>query len=301
MKRGILFSLIIGFLLASGVLWSFEGMKTNHVQILENMDPTADANFGFSWATYKQGIKSYFTDLANRDLGSFRVVIKGRDTTVDMASFMLERAWRSAKTLLPALAVGIGAGILFGILTFFLPKPLRKILGGWNQLVFSTPDVLWVFLLILLAILIDSWVGEPLVMVAELAEHPVFLLPVLSVSIPIAAYLYFYTVHSISEFLNQDYVTTAKAKGLPASYVFVKYVMRPAADSLLIVIPKMIAIAVSSLVVVELIYNIYGVTWYMASDPKINASLLIALALFVVLVQILTSLLRLWVNPALRK
>lgn len=168
-------------------------------------------------------------------------------------------------------------------------------------MVFSTPDVLWVFILILLAIVIDQWAGYPLIKAAEVGGQRAVVLPVASVALPITSYMYFYTVHAVGEFLKGDVVRAARSKGLPGRIVFMKYVMRPAADSLLTVIPKIAAMAASSLVVVEYVYNIFGVTWYMGENPKLTATLMMALAIFVIGIQWSSSLLRLWVNPLLRK
>lgn len=301
MRRRMWLALALLFVLIAGTTWIVDSATTNHIQIEDVADRPSKGEFVFSANDYKQGILSYLHDLQAGDLGSLHLFVKGRETTTDMLQFVLERAWRSALTLLPSLLLGIVIGVGAGIVTFFLPKTVRQLLHAWNQLVFSTPDVLWVFILILLVIQIDQWAGFPLIKVAEVGGQRAVVLPIASVALPITSYMYFYTVHAVGEFLMGDVVRAARSKGLPGRIVFMKYVMRPATDSLLTVIPKMAAMAASSLVVVEYVYNIFGVTWYMGENPKLTATLMMALAIFVIGIQWISSLLRLWLNPLLRK
>jgi len=214
---------------------------------------------------------------------------------------------RSMKILVPALLLGVAAGVLFGSLIYFVPEGVRKVITAGNQLLFSIPDLLLIIFLQVAAIWVDQLAGRVVIGVVEVAGKPIHLLPIVTVAIPIAAYMFGFTVNACREVMQQEFIRTSRAKGLPNWYVFVKHVMRPAADSILVAVPKMAAVGAAGLVVVERLYNIMGITWFFngavignPSVPRLLATLLICLAVYSVSVKLITSILRLWVNPALR-
>jgi ABC-type dipeptide/oligopeptide/nickel transport system permease component len=168
-------------------------------------------------------------------------------------------------------------------------------------MIISIPDLLWISVLILLAVMVDRSAGAPLIKIVELKDKPIFLIPFLSMGIPILIYVFFHAVHAFEEAGSSENVKYAYSRGLTERFVFFKYILRPAADSLLRVIPTFTALAVSNLVVIERIYNIRGVTWSIGKNTKLGATVLIFLALFVVTVYWITSISKLWVNPMKRR
>lgn len=307
-KRAILIASALFLSMLLGFLW-FDWYRGNHIDIQDVYLEVEPDQLQISGANYLMNVKSYLQHLAQGDLGSLTMQGKGVSrTTVEIMQLIGQLTWRSAKLLLPGLGIGIFAGMFFGSLVFFLPKRVQQTVIAWHNLLTSVPDLLLILLLQMAAIKIDQWTGQYLIGVVEVYNKPVHFLPIFTIALPISAYLFLYTVNACREALHQDYIRTLQGKGLPLWYVFTKHVLRPAADSVLSVIPKMAAFAASGLVVVERLFNVMGITWYFQgllafSLPfvKLLATMLILFALYFFAIKILTQLLRLWVNPLLRR
>ncbi|KEO81582.1 ABC transporter permease subunit [Tumebacillus flagellatus] len=266
-----------------------------------------------NWTQYFKSVWSYFVEIAHGDFGALRVKmtwIRGYMTpelNAQILSYVMGMASRSAQILMSAVVIGTVWGVLCGAVQFFLPSWAKNFLGGVNQLVFALPDLLVILLLQLLVLKTNVLFGHYILGVADFGANQIFALPMLCIAVPVSAMVYRYMVNACREALSQEYVRTARAKGLPEHRVFIKYVMRPALDSILAVLPKVVAFAASGLVIVERLLNIKGVTWWFqarANVPelaKLLATILMCLAAFVIVVNLISSLLRLWVNPALRK
>ncbi|MBL0389178.1 ABC transporter permease subunit [Tumebacillus sp. ITR2] len=266
-----------------------------------------------NWTLYFKSVWSFFVNIAHGDFGELRVKmtwIRGYMTpelNAQILSYVADMAARSAKILMTAVLLGSASGILLGAVQFFLPKWAKNVIGGVNQAVFALPDLLLILLLQLLVLKLNILWGSYIIGVADFGANKIFALPMLSLLVPVSAMVYRYMVNACREALSQECVRTARAKGLPEYRVFIKYVMRPALDSILAVLPKVVAFAASGLVIVERLLNIKGVTWWFqarADIPaltKLLATILMCLAAFVLIVNLISSLLRLWVNPALRK
>jgi peptide/nickel transport system permease protein len=264
--------------------------------------------FYFHGAAYWQGCLTYVGNLFHGSLGTLPGNPWMRQNPEAVTHFIGKLVDRSTIVLIPAIVLGAVFGVLLGASTFFLPGWLRRFFSTSNQLIFSMPDLMIIILLQLAAVWVDKQLGTPLIQVAELASRPAIALPIICVALPIVAYLFRYTIHACEEAMTQEYVRTVQAKGLPRGRIFIKHVLRPATDSILAVLPKMVAIATSSLLIVERLYNILGVTAPFnglgvrgAETAGMLATILIFLAALVFLFSIVASLLRLWVNPVLRK
>ncbi|KEO84172.1 ABC transporter permease subunit [Tumebacillus flagellatus] len=306
-KRRITAAALAFALLLLGFLF-LDWYRGNHVDVQTVYNLVEPDHIQFSTDSYTTNVKSFLHDLGQGNLGSLSTRVRGAYTSTDILKLLAQMTWRSAKVLVPGLLIGTALGMLFGCLTFFLPERLRKLIIGWHNVLTSIPDLLLILLLQMLAIKIDQWTGTYLIGVVEVYNKPVNFLPITTIVLPISAYLFLYTVNACREALHQDYIRTLRGKGLPFGYVFVKHVLRPAADSVLTVLPKMAAFAASGLVVVEKLFNLPGVTWFFqgiaAFSPimaKLLAVMLMVLAIYFFAIKIVTQLLRLWVNPLLRR
>jgi ABC-type dipeptide/oligopeptide/nickel transport system permease component len=272
------------------------------------IQPGVQDSWSFHAAAYKAEVISYISGLVQGDLGTIPYRYIWMETQPEgLLSVVKMLVARSVRTLLPSVLLGVGVGVLFAAITAFLPRWAKRALNTANQVLFSVPDLLIIFVLQYLAVQLDKAVGSPLIQVVEITNRPALVLPILCVATPIAAYIYRYTVQACREAAGQEYVRTARAKGLPNHLVFFKHILRPALDSILAVTPKMVAVAASSLVIVERLFNIRGITTLFLGNPgdtfiaRMMTTVLIVLAAVVFFTNIATSLLRLWINPALRK
>ena len=105
--------------------------------------------------------------------------------------------------------------------------------------------------------------------------------------------------------LRDDYVRTARAKGLPESKVILKHAVRNALIPILTVLGLTTALLISGAVVTETVFGLPGVGSLVVSAvlrrdyPVIQGALLVIAAIYV-LINLLIDLLYLVVDPRVR-
>jgi peptide/nickel transport system permease protein len=111
---------------------------------------------------------------------------------------------------------------------------------------------------------------------------------------------------NILDTINEDYVRTAKAKGLPYKRVLVKHVLR---NSMIPIVTlfglDFAAVLGGSAILTETVFNLKGVGWYAAQAvgdldlPPIMGVTIYA-TFFIVLFSVLVDLLYAWLDPRIR-
>jgi len=111
---------------------------------------------------------------------------------------------------------------------------------------------------------------------------------------------------NILDTINEDYVRTAKAKGLPYKRVLVKHVLR---NSMIPIVTlfglDFAAVLGGSAILTETVFNLKGVGWYAAHAvgdldlPPIMGVTIYA-TFFIVLFSVLVDLLYAWLDPRIR-
>jgi peptide/nickel transport system permease protein len=110
---------------------------------------------------------------------------------------------------------------------------------------------------------------------------------------------------SVLDTLNQDFVRTARGKGLAESRVLVRHVLRASLTPTLTMFGMDLAALVSGTVIVEVVFNLNGVGQWavqaVLSDdiPSVLAVTLVA-ALAVMLANLVVDILYVYVNPRIR-
>jgi peptide/nickel transport system permease protein len=111
---------------------------------------------------------------------------------------------------------------------------------------------------------------------------------------------------NILDTINEDYVRTAKAKGLPQKRVLVKHVLR---NSLIPIVTlfglDFAAVLGGSAILTETVFNLKGVGWYAAQAvqdldlPPIMGVTIYA-TFFIVLFSVIVDLVYAWLDPRIR-
>jgi peptide/nickel transport system permease protein len=92
---------------------------------------------------------------------------------------------------------------------------------------------------------------------------PHLLLPVLCIAYPALAFIARQMRGSMTEALQQDFVRTARAKGLPESTVIWRHAFRNALFPVITLIASVFPAAIAGSVAIEYIFNIPGMGWLM--------------------------------------
>ncbi len=205
-----------------------------------------------------------------------------------------------------ALLVGLAIALPMGFLSALRPGSPRDLgVSVLSQLGVSVPDFWMGILLILLFAETLGWLPssgyEPLSAgFGPWASHLV--LPALTVGIISGSIMTRFVRSALLEVLGQDYVRTARAKGLPRGVVLRKHVLRNAAISIVTIVGLQMATLLSSVVVVEIIFAWPGLgqlalTATLQRDyPALQAAVLLSAVAFTV-VNLLTDLSYSFLDP----
>lgn len=172
----------------------------------------------------------------------------------------------------------------------------------------SVPNFFLATLLVLLFSFQLKWL--PNVGYRSFFDDPVMnlklmILPALSLALPFMAVLMRFTRSSVLETLNQDYVRTARAKGLRQTNVIFRHVLPNAGIPVLTVAGIQVAGLLGGTVIVEQIFALPGVGRYIYEaiqnrDYPVVQSVTLVLATIFVLVSLLVDILYAVLDPRLR-
>ena len=221
--------------------------------------------------------------------------------------------WERAEptTLLSLLAVAIATliGVPGGIVSaVFRGRLVDQVFTGFAMLGASVPSF-W-FGLVLMQIFAVSlgWFpvsgyGEPGASLA--ARLHCLVLPAAVLGILNSALILRFTRASMLDVLGEDYVRTARAKGLPESRVVLKHALRNALVPIVTVIGLTVALMIGGAVVTETVFGLPGVGNLVVSAvtrrdyPVIQGALLVVAGIYVV-INFLIDLLYTVVDPRVK-
>lgn len=226
-----------------------------------------------------------------------------------VAQALLERA---EPTLFLALfAVGIAAliGIPCGMAAaIWRGSPGDQALSGVAMLGASVPSFWLGLILIQLFAVKLGWFpasgyGDPASPLAERLTH--LLLPALVLGLLNSALIIRFTRASMLDILGEDYVRTARAKGLGEGTVMVKHVLRNALVPIVTVLGLTLALMIGGTVVTETVFNLPGVGNLVVRAvlrrdyPVIQGTLLVIAAIYV-FINLAIDFLYTLVDPRIR-
>jgi peptide/nickel transport system permease protein len=183
-----------------------------------------------------------------------------------------------------------------------------RALMGFSVLGFSVPVFVLAYLLIWLVSLKLGWL--PVQGYSRLADgfSPFIqhlILPSITLSVIYIALIARVTRASVLEALGEDYIRTARAKGLPEFRVLVRHALANAAVPIATVIGIGIAILIGGVVVTESVYAIPGlgrltVDAVLARDFPTIQGVILFFSLVYVLVNLLIDLSYVFLDPRIR-
>ena len=130
-------------------------------------------------------------------------------------------------------------------------------------------------------------------------------LPAMTIAISLSPILVRTLRHNILEVLRQDYVRTARAKGLRTGVVFVRHVLRNSLVSTVSILGVYLGFLVGGAVVTETVYAIPGTGFLLirstfGRDYPMVQGLTLTFAVLVILVNLLTDLTYALLDPRVR-
>lgn len=261
-KRGL--SLILQCMIAIEVL------------ILFTLLPVLFHNLSFNLLDYCQSVYQL----------TIRVFTFDTFTTFDGKStifpFIIYRYFDSMRLVVLGFITASLFSFLLSYLAIIFFKRKIRILKRILEIAEAIPDLMIILLLQMVVISIYKTTGIKLARLTSIQEDAI-LLPLLSISIPISFYITKILIHHIEEELEKDYIILAKSKGFSLPYILNVHILRNIADGMFINSKTILWSMLSSLLVIDYLFNLNGLLTMMltGTDPFIIGSILLFLPVLI--------------------
>jgi len=246
---------------------------------------------------------TWLGDILQGDLG--RSLRTGQPIVENLAGKLpitLELAFLS---VVMSMVIAIPLGIISALRRNSLADFLVRLVGTFGL---SLPNFWLATMLILIASRYFQW-GASLVYIS-LFEDPVenlkqMLLPSIALALGLTAVVMRMTRSSMLEVLSQDYIRTARAKGVRERWVIYRHALRNALAPVLTVIGIQTGHLLGGAVIVEQIFGLPGLGWFLLNGiyqrdyPAVQAGVLILAGIFV-LVNLVVDVLYAYIDPRIQ-
>lgn len=245
--------------------YTLKAVKVQGVYRVTPVPMTPTISWSHYWFTVKDQAGSYL----HGDLGKILNTANFKEIPItEELKRMLER---TASYFVPGLLLAIAAGVSFA----FIASQWRrfgKLLDWIHALFVGLPDFFLIVIIQLIAIYISKFTDKRLILIVQVGQEVPFLIPFLTIALIPSVMIYGTMRLAIQRELGQDYVVTARAKGLSRREVLLSHVLRNVLEDLLTVLPKATTIAIASMAVAEAICNILGLGGYVVNPTFQNVS-----------------------------
>ncbi len=256
-----------------------------------------EAHYNLDQPLWQQYI-SYLSDVIQGDFGpSFKY--SGRTVNELIAAGLPVTAELAFYAMLVALVIGISAGVLAAIrpntLQDYIPMS-AAMLGICMPSFLLGPILILVFGIHLEWLPISGWGDVP-------GDK---ILPALTLGTGYAAYIARLSRGGMLEVLSQDYIRTARAKGLSERLIICKHALRGGLIPVIAFLGPAFAGLLGGSFVVETIFQIPGLgRFYVTSAFNRDYTMILGMTIFfaglIIVFNLLSDMLAIWLNPKLRQ
>jgi len=237
----------------------------------------------------------YLNKLAHGDLG---VSIHSKKPIVDL---LAERLPATAKLALLALSFAILIGLPLGVVAALRVNQWPDKLANFISLSISAMPHFWMGPMLMMVFAI--WLG--LLPVSGMERSVAIILPALTLGFGLAAILTRMTRASMLEVLHEDFVRTARAKGLAERSVVLRHVLRAALLPIVTVLGLQLGSLLAGTVITETIFSWDGIGRLLVEsiekrDYPVTQACVLVVALVYVMVNLATDIIYIKIDPRVR-
>lgn len=246
---------------------------------------------------------SWLAQLARGDLGVSLI------SQVSVTSLIADRVGPSLALAISTIMLSVLVAVPLGVLAAARHGSLldRGVMA-FSVFGFSVPVFLKGYLLILLFSLQLGWLpvqGYKSMDQGLWAFAERLILPVIALSLSYIALIARISRTSILEVIGEDYIRTARAKGLKESAVLMQHALRNAAVPIVTIIGVGVASLISGVVVTESVFNLPGlgrlvVEAVLARDYPVVQGLILLLSFIYILINLTVDILYTVFDPRIR-
>jgi oligopeptide transport system permease protein len=221
--------------------------------------------------------------------------------------------WTVNDLIIQGAPVSFTLGILALIMALLIGIPI----GAWAALRQNRAADYTVMSVAMVGISIPNFVMAPLLILLfaiTLGWLPAggweytpsrMVLPVVTLALPMIAYIARITRGSMIEVLHSSFIRTARAKGMPEKEVLINHALRPALLPVISYLGPAAAAILTGSVVVERIFTIPGIGSYFVQgalnrDYTLVMGVVILYGILIILFNFLVDLIYAWLDPRIR-
>ena len=252
------------------------------------------ADLGLNQPIYVQfGV--YLNKLTHGDLG---VSIHSKKPIVDL---LAERLPATAKLALLALSFAISIGLPLGIIAALKVNQWPDKLANVLSLSISAMPHFWMGPILMMVFAL--WLG--LLPVSGMESGTAIILPALTLGFGLAAILTRMTRASMLEVLHEDFIRTARAKGLTEYAVILRHALRAALLPIVTVLGLQLGSLLAGTVITETVFSWDGVGSLLVEsiekrDYPVMQACVLVVAFFYVTVNLATDIIYTKIDPRVR-
>lgn len=237
--------------------------------------------------------------LSRLSQGDFGRSIHTQTPIIDMVSV---RYPATLKLALLALLIGLTIGIPLGVLAALCARSWVDVTVMIMSVRLSAMPAFWLGPVLMLFFAV--WLSWLPVSGMETRAH--IILPAITLGLGLSAVLTRMTRTSLLEVLNEDFIRTARAKGLTERHVIVRHALRAALLPLITIVGLQMGSLLAGAVITETIFSWDGIGKLLVEsiekrDYPVTQACVLMIALSYVFVNTLTDKLYGWADPRVRR
>lgn len=239
--------------------------------------------------------KDYLLKLAQGDFG------RSIHSKADISQLLADRIPATVRLALAALLIAVAIGLPLGIAAALKAGRWPDSLATLVSLILSAMPHFWLGPLLMLVFAL--WLG--VLPVSGMQDPASIVLPALTLGFGLAAILTRMTRASLLEVLHEDFVRTARAKGLPERLVILRHALRAALLPVVTVLGLQLGGLLAGTVITETVFGWEGVGRLLVEsiekrDYPVTQACVLVIALSYVLVNLATDLVYTRIDPRVR-
>ena len=252
------------------------------------------ADLGLDQPIFKQ-FSVYLAKLSHGDLGN------SIHTKTPIIETIKARYPATVKLAVLALFIGIGVGVPMGIYAALKANHWQDIVVTLVSVRLSAMPAFWLGPMLMLIFAV--WLGW--LPVSGMDSNASIILPALTLGFGLSAILTRMTRTSLLEVLNDDYIRTARAKGLTEQAVILRHALRAALLPIITIVGLQMGSLLAGTVITETIFSWDGIGRLLVEsiekrDYPVTQACVLIVALSYVLVNLVTDVLYRFADPRVK-
>ena len=232
----------------------------------------------------------------------------------DLGPSFRYKDFRVAELIGRGLPLSLTIGLAAALLAFFVGVPL----GAWAAWRSNSVADHAVMGFALIGTILPGFVVGPVLALLFGIYWPLFrianyepgdasflVLPVITLALPVMAYVARLTRDSLIDVLQSNFVRTARAKGLPAHTVLTRHALRPALMPVVSYLGPAVAFIVTGSLVVEAVFGLPGSGRFLVQgaidrDYPLVMGMILVYGVFTLVCNLIADLVYCWLDPRVR-